>query len=445
MPIIKRQLAVIVKEYLGREEANSNVLLISGARQVGKTTLIEDLLKDKKAIILNLYERTTLPREIDKTESFDEFERLLLREINFRPSEGTVIAFDEAQEAKRLGRWIRFFKEKWASQKVIVSGSILSNLFEEGVAYPVGRVEEVVLRPFSFKEYLTAINKDGLREILETVSFKRPLSEADRESFIGPYLSYLQTGGMPAITIGVRDGKEQPLEAWDRLLRQYALDVERHMEEIYKTMFVSALDRIADITCHPIKNAQIISTTSPSYRKLPHLLEVAEKWHLVRRISAQTKHPESSGGLASKRYLFDVGLTNFFINHGRPVEWQDRSDVGNLVFPKLQENFICNEITAASPYPESSLAYYKETRNSREIDFIWTVNGNPVPVEVKSQTSVSRNSLVPMVNFLEQRGLFTGVLVYNGGMERLKAGGKDIIALPAYLIGELGRILGDET
>lgn len=438
---VKRLLETDIWNYISSSNEHNNTLLLSGARQVGKSSLIDHALKDHNVIILNLYERTTLPELIDRTESFEEFERLLLREINFKPSRGTILVFDEAQEAKRLGRWIRFFKEKWKDQKVILSGSILSNLFEEGVAYPVGHVEEITLRPFTFKEYLLAAGKNGLREIIETVSPDGPLSEDDRKAAIGPYLNYLQTGGMPETVIKVNAGEETPSSSWDRLLRHYSLDIERHMEDIYRSMFISAIGRIADITCHSIKNSQIISSDSPSYRKLPKFLEVLEKWHLVHKVSAQTKHPESSSGLASKRYLFDLGLTNFLINHGMPAEWRERSDVGNLIFPKLQENFVANELIALKEAPVSELFYYKETRNSREIDFVVPLNGRLVPIEVKSSFSVGKNGLMPMLNFLGTHAMDLGVLVYNGEMKKMKFGEKNILAIPPFVISELPRIV----
>lgn len=438
---IKRDMEKTISAYLERDEEHCNTLLLAGARQVGKTTLIEELLRNDKAIIINFYESAKLPRMIDETQSFEEFERLLFRELNFKPSTKIVLVIDEAQESKQLGRWIHFFKKKWTNQKVIISGSILSNLFEEDVAYPVGRVEEIVLRPFTFKEYLTAVKREGLREIIEKVTFENPINNADREALIKPYLDYLQIGGMPEIVINASQNKETAFQGWDRLLRQYAMDVERHMDEIYKTMFISSLERIADITCYPIKNSQIISTSSPSYRKLPLLLEVAEKWHLQHKISAQTRHPESASGLASKRYLFDVGLTNFFLTQSQTVEWVDRSESGNLIYPKLQENFVCNELIAANPHPQSNLNYYKDTRNSQEVDFIFTIGNRIVPIEVKSQSSISRNGLIPMVNFLDSKGLDVGILVYNGQMQTMEYKGKIIHVIQPFLVSELKKLL----
>lgn len=439
--LIKRHLEDELKKYLLNEQEYNNVLLLSGARQVGKSTLVEQVLKGFSAVSINLYERPTIARQIDEVKSFEELERLLKRELNFIPSQGAVLSIDEAQEAKQLGRWIRFFKEKWRNQKVIILGSILSNLFSEGIAYPVGRVDELVLRPFSFKEFLLATGRTGLIDIIEDTSIEKPINESDLDSFIPVYLTYLRIGGMPKIVLEHIAGNEEIPVQIDNILGQYAADIERYLGEIYRSMFLSSVKRIADITCYPIKMSQIISTDSPSYKKLPRLLEVQGKWHVIHKIAAMTKNPEASGGLTSKRYLFDVGFINFFINHGLPVEWSGRSGGGNIIFPKLQESFVCNELITQMKLSSVPINYYKETRNSREIDFIVPFRGTIVPIEVKSSTGISRNSLLPMLSFLEHKSLGIGVLVYNGPMKQIKINGRRIIAIPAFLTSEIERFL----
>lgn len=434
---IKRDILREISRYLDHNESYSNTLLISGARQVGKTTLVQQAVQNRPHLFINLFESVTLAEKINAVTSFIDLERLFLRELNFKPSQGTILVIDEAQESKNLGRWVRFFKEKWAHQKVILLGSILSNLFEEGLPYPIGRVEEITLRPFSFKEFLLATNRLGLREILESASLEKNLSEDDRESFIPPYLEYLQTGGMPEVVKNFVLTEKPLPTVWDTLLRQYAFDVERYLGEIYRSLFIATVNRIAEMTCYPVKNSQIISTDSPFYRRLPSLLEVLEKWHLVFKVGAKTKVPESAGRLASKRYLFDVGLTNFLINRSLPLSWQKRPEVGNIIFGKLQENFVCNQIISNHPVPMANLSYYRDTRNSREIDFIVNIKGNYVPIEVKSQASVGRNSLLPMIHFLEQQGMKYGILVYNGPAKKLVHHRKTIFAIPPFLLSKI--------
>lgn len=436
MTYVPRSLTTEINHYLKETDTYNNTLLIAGARQTGKSTLIKESLKEKAVCFVNLFERRSLPEQINQVENFTDLERLFLRELNFKPSQNVILVIDEAQEAKRLGRWVRFFKEKWPHQKVILLGSILANLFAENIAYPVGRVEEIILRPFSFEEFLLATDREGLKEILTTVSFENFLAESDYKSFIKAYLEYLQVGGMPEIVKNFVTVSQDPSLAWEQLFRQYAIDVERYMKEIFQSLFLTAVERIAGHTCHPIKNSQIVSTDSPSYQKLPRLLEVLEKWHLILKSSIQTKHPESSTRVPGKRYLFDVGLANHLTQQNAPVTWKTRSEKDNIIYGKLQENFVACELLSLNPF-SSSLKFYRETRNSQEIDFIFSSNKQKIPIEVKSQSSINRNSLLPIIHFLAQHDKNFGILVYNGPMTKLKLKNKLIYAIPPFCLNQI--------
>lgn len=416
---------------------HSPVLLLGGARQVGKTTLVKEVAQKHPSLFINLYESIELARMIDQTESFDDFERLLWRQFDFRPGRGILLVIDEAQEARRLGRWIRFFKEKWVGQKVVILGSILSNLFEEDQPYPVGRVVELTLRPFCFSEFLLAAGKKGLHEILHQFSLDRPLGQADEEALVKPYLDYLQTGGMPEIVVHHFKQKIPLQQTWQSLIRQYALDVERYLGETFRSLFLTVLERLAAHTCQPAKMSQIVSTDSPFYRRLPQMLEVLEKWHLVIKSRAKTRQPESASQITSRRYLFDTGLTNYLIHSGQSVSWHDRSEIENIIYGKLQENFVCQEILSTQALAGFEIDYYRDTKNSKEIDFIVRHSGGLVPVEVKSGRSVSRNNLLQIARFAKEHQSPFGVMIYNGTFGQTTIEGMPIFTVPPFLVGRI--------
>lgn len=439
MPVI-RELEAKILDYIRSAEPQNNTLLLSGARQVGKSSLIQNLLQGQNALFINLFELPTFVERIDQTQSFAELEKLLLLEFGFSPGAGRLLVIDEAQESKILGKWIRFFKEKWRHQKVIVLGSILSQLFAGENNYPVGRVTEITLRPFNFKEFLLAIGQTGQRDYLNHFTLKTKMSPTDLQSFADSYLKYLQLGGMPDVVIRSEQKRESPVFLWGQLLRQYAMDVERCLGENFKSLFLAAAKRIAELTCQPAKNSEIVATDSPFYRKVPLLIEVLEKWHLVLKTHVKTKQPEAGSGHASKKYLFDVGLTNFLLTQSKLPRWQDRSQLENLVYGKLQENFVMTELIALKASPETGLQYYKDNRNSKEVDALINLGDKTVPLEVKSQTTINRNGLAPMTNFLEQTRGSQGVLIYNGLPTTLQHHGKTIVALPAFLTSEIPRL-----
>lgn len=74
----------------------------------------------------------------------------------------SILFIDEAQESMALGRFVRFMKEDRPCATVILSGSTLRRLFRKDTRYPVDRVKNLVLGPFSFSEYLTAVGKTAL-------------------------------------------------------------------------------------------------------------------------------------------------------------------------------------------------------------------------------------------------------------------------------------------
>ena len=95
---------------------NRDVLLIQGARQVGKTTLIEQALAPLNPVYALNFERDldTL-RDIDRSNSFDEFTRILRLRFNTPDFDlpGSIIFLDEAQESEKIGSYVRFMKEEW--------------------------------------------------------------------------------------------------------------------------------------------------------------------------------------------------------------------------------------------------------------------------------------------------------------------------------------------
>ena len=116
------------------------VLFVEGARQVGKTTLVEHVLAGsaKPTVRINL-ERDSLDRmAFDECRDFAAFQDLLLDRHGFRPNAGQVLFIDEAQESRRLGGFVRFMKEEWRRATVILSGSTLRRLFRPAHPLPGG-------------------------------------------------------------------------------------------------------------------------------------------------------------------------------------------------------------------------------------------------------------------------------------------------------------------
>ncbi len=128
---ICRHLDSKVSAFIERQEPNKNVLLVEGARQVGKTRMVAHALQqtDKPSIEINLERDRRIRSAIDECVDFKDFEELLADRIGFHGDGGQVLFIDEAQESETLGSYVRFMKESWSRASVILSGSSLSRLF----------------------------------------------------------------------------------------------------------------------------------------------------------------------------------------------------------------------------------------------------------------------------------------------------------------------------
>ena len=145
-----------IKEFINERSTQKPVLLVEGARQVGKTWLVQHAIQntEKSAFQTNLERDSLLRRNIDECTDFKEFEDVLRDHLGFQSGTDCVLFIDEAQESRSLGRYVRFMKEEWEKVTTILSGSTLGRLFRPGTRYPVGRVLRFVLWPFSFSEFL---------------------------------------------------------------------------------------------------------------------------------------------------------------------------------------------------------------------------------------------------------------------------------------------------
>ena len=136
------------------------MLLVQGARQVGKTVICKQALSqlppNRKITFINLEESPDLKLQIDQTQNFAEFTALLRLSKGFAPGEDAVLFIDEAQESKKIGSYVRFMKENWQHTKCILTGSSMTKLFDNDTRVPVGRFESLIVRPSSFREYLRA-------------------------------------------------------------------------------------------------------------------------------------------------------------------------------------------------------------------------------------------------------------------------------------------------
>ena len=170
-------------------------LVLRGARQVGKTTLIKLFAKEFDVYIyLNLEENENA--ELFAADySFDD----LLAGIFFRANvpqdscKRTLIFIDEIQNEPKAVQALRYFYEKRPDIFVIAAGSLLESLMERHISFPVGRVEYMALHPCTFVEFLRAIGQEAIADSIEKLSLPASL----HSNVMDLFKKYMIVGGLP--------------------------------------------------------------------------------------------------------------------------------------------------------------------------------------------------------------------------------------------------------
>jgi predicted AAA+ superfamily ATPase len=216
------------------KKKNRKPLVIRGARQVGKTTVVNQFAKQfEQFIYLNL----ELPADRQPFEKFKDLETLVqaiffLRNKEYSKREKTLLFIDEIQEVPGAFNSLRFFYEQMPELAIISAGSLLETIFNQKLSFPVGRVEFIVVRPVSFMEFLEAMGElQALKEINHI-----PLKSFAHQKLLSLFHTYALIGGMPEIVKEYSETKDLTAlgSLYDFLITSYLDDVEKYAIQLIK-------------------------------------------------------------------------------------------------------------------------------------------------------------------------------------------------------------------
>lgn len=433
---MKRDIEITLKNFVDNDQPNKRVLLVEGARQVGKTFLIESFLKDvnERAVIsLNLEKDRVLRRQLDELIEFEDFEALLLRHYDFRPDANQILFIDEAQESPTLGSFVRFMKERWSRSTVILTGSSMTRLFGEG-RVPVGRVEYLRVFPFSFREFLRAQEK----EISLDQAFKRarqntgPQDPLVHEELLDLYDNYLTVGGLPEVVKSFVAGEDPESQA--RLRMEIYLsqqdDFYRKQPAIKSHLFDDAITAIARSVGLPFS----LTNVTQNHRDAKEIMTLLEAWHLALCCRQESLTPTTTS-FHPKYYLYDVGLIKQLRESVQPklslkgtTAPTLRTNLGGLV-----EAAIFLSLQNGKGFLDSVVGWKKGPKHQIEVDFVIKSRGNPIPIEVKVARRFGPQHGTNVRHFLREAGLQTGIVVSTAPFEKAVQDELSVINVPVYL------------
>ncbi len=371
-------------------------LILRGARQVGKTFAVRYLGKsyddfyevnlEKRAELHSIFTQNLDPIRILKELSID-------RGTSIQPGK-TLLFFDEIQSCPQAILALRYFYEEMPSLHVIGAGSLLEFALEQ-VGIPVGRVETLTVYPMSFAEFLVA--KGGLL-MLQSIYEKATFSEAIHNKILKILGEYFVVGGLPEVVFSWINTEQisSPQTILRAIVGTYKQDFEKYAKKTQLKYLNLLLQHI------PLQvGGKFKFQSVGDYRKreLAPCLELMEKAHIIHiayHTSGQGIPLGASANLERYKVIcFDVGVMQQLLGLDNK-DWLLHPETAFVNQGKLVENFIGQELMAYASSDIRNTLYYwhKETKGSEaEVDYLSTIKGTVIPIEVKSGKGSTLQSL----------------------------------------------------
>ena len=379
-------------------------LLVTGARQVGKTFTIRQIGKEcfDNVVEINFIEQ---PEAIELFNGQKGAKDLLMRlsALTRKPlvPGKTLIFFDEVQRCKEIVTAIKFLVEE-GSYKYVMSGSLLGVELNDLRSVPVGYMDEIEMYPLDLLEFFKAIGVsdevvDHLRECFEK---KSPVDDFVHQRMLDALRLYLIVGGMPAVvqkyldTNNLRKVYEEQrgiIRTYKKDITQYAAEHKLQIEEIYdlipselnaknKRFILKELNEKARFSKYEnsflwLKDAGVaIPTYNVEEPRVPLLLNKQRNLF--------------------KLFLNDVGLLAAM--YGGNIQTRLLSKDANINYGAVFENLVAQELYAHGFAPDHFL-YFFNSKKQGELDFVLEYDNRVLPIEVKSGKDYARHNALSNV------------------------------------------------
>lgn len=392
---MKRNLMKSLKEW--KNSPYRKPLILSGARQVGKTWLMKEFGRteytntvyvnfDQDINAAGLFEGSINPDRI-----ILGLRALSGMEID---PDNTLIIFDEVQEAPRALTSLKYFCEEAPQYSIIAAGSLLGVALHAGTSFPVGKVDRMHLYPLNFQEFLYAMGEDAAAEILQTKDQR--MITVLREKLSDLLRQYYYVGGMPEAVNYYKDNKEFTgvRQIQKNLLAYYQQDFSKHAEprltERLNLVWSSIPAQLAKENRKFIYGQVRQGARAKDFELAIQWLSDCGLIHVIHRVTKPGYPLKAYEDLnAFKIYLLDVGLL------GAMADLSSNTIVeGNRIFTEfkgaLAEQYVLQELIAED---HLNPMYYSAENSRMEIDFIVQKGDEVIPIEVKAEENLRAKSL----------------------------------------------------
>ncbi len=419
-----------------KKSSRRKPLIVRGARQVGKTWLVENVLAGQFEIFIKIDLEKRRDLHVHFAGSLEPKTILSYLELavgRIIPGK-TLLFFDEIQACPRAIMALRYFYEQMPELHVVAAGSMLEFAFDK-ISMPVGRVQYLHMHPMTFYEYLLAMDKEPMaRYVLISPA---GVDKAVQQMILNELRAYFFVGGMPECikTYQATGSMVETFQVQSEILDSYQDDFFKYMPRIdpicLDTVFLNVAKSIGEQLKYTRLNEGHSGQTN---RKAFDLLARAK---VIHKISACNPSDLPLGATANhkkfKAAFLDIGLLQRLCQV--PVELELKQE--NLLAMyrgKLAEQFIAQELIA---WHDSNLFYWsRDARGSNaEVDYLIVCKGKIYPIEVKSGAGGSLKSLHLMLE--NYPNCPEGLVFYHGMYKHLSD--QKLVFYPLYAIAGIGR------
>ena len=427
---MERKMSKMLLEW--KNDPKKMPLIIYGARQVGKTYTILSFGKGnyKNVAYINFEDNSEIAKIFEQDLEIDRIIKELSVKLGITiMEEDTLIFFDEIQTCERALTSLKYFAESNSKYHIIAAGSLLGIAINRNkYSFPVGKVKMLTLYPLDFEEFLWALDKKDLANMI------REAFKSDKEFSLHSlakeyYRLYLAIGGMPRAILEYKE--KQDMDFVSSILKDinnsYVADMAKYATPTETTKIMAVYNSISAQLAKENKKFQykLIKSGARAYE-----YETAINWLNASGIIIQcTKTNEGKLPLSAfiepesfKIYMNDVGLLCNKFGIPTNIIIVDNNNLNDFK-GALAENYVCSSLVMAGLKP-----YYWESNGKAEVDFVvQDKEGNIVPIEVKSSAHTRSKSLNVFKNLYDIKYSIR-VSTKNFGFEN------DIKCIPLYSV-----------
>lgn len=421
------------------EKIPNQALMITGARQVGKTYVIRKYAREhfEYVVEINFIENQDAIGLFENAKSSDDI-LLRISMLTDVPLEKgrTLIFFDEVQECKEMVTAIKFLVEE-GSFRYILSGSLLGVELKDIRSVPVGYMTVMEMYPMDFFEFcrVNKVSEKVMEHLKECFTHRLPTDQMIHDKMMSLFQLYLIIGGMPAVvdTYIRTNNLKTVMEIQKGIIYSYIRDIAKYDPE--EKLYLKDIFELIPSELNAKNKRFILKNLNENFKFSRY--EHSFIWLKEAGVALPaycTQEPVSPLILSRSTNLFklfasDVGLLAAMYANGLQIQiLQGEKDIN---FGAIYENAVAQELKA-----HGFDLYYFQSKKQGELDFVIEQNGNIIPIEVKSGKTYARHRALDQVLGCGQYRISEAIVFCN---ENVHVKDGRIFYCPIYMVGFLQR------